>query len=332
MRRVSIAEIVEETGLSRATVDRVLNHRGRVHPRTREVVEATLRRLMAPEEHGPAAGPAADFVMRVGKGMIAQMRSAWDAAGVSGRFTDMYMAPEDDVLREVEALCRDTSRPLIITVKNTDRLVDQLREARHNGKRVIAAVSDLAHDARDAFVGIDNRAAGQTAAYLIGRSLGDRQTAVGVVLGNLAFRCHEDREIGFRTCLRAHFPKVVLSGEAQGEDNADLTREAVLRMIEDNPAISAIYNLGGGNVGLVDALRSLGREDMLVVVHEVNAVTAPLLRAGSIDFAMAGDPAVLLGEALRLAAVEAGAVLPGTGPLDFAVYTRFNLPSFAQAF
>ena len=45
MRRVSIAEIMEATGLSRATVDRVLNGRGRVHDRTRMAVEDSLRRL-----------------------------------------------------------------------------------------------------------------------------------------------------------------------------------------------------------------------------------------------------------------------------------------------
>ena len=48
MRRVTVADIMRETGLSRATVDRALNGRGRVHDRTRLVVEETLRKLMSP--------------------------------------------------------------------------------------------------------------------------------------------------------------------------------------------------------------------------------------------------------------------------------------------
>ena len=47
MRRVTVADIMRETGLSRATVDRVLNGRARVHDRTRAVVEETVARLRA---------------------------------------------------------------------------------------------------------------------------------------------------------------------------------------------------------------------------------------------------------------------------------------------
>lgn len=329
MRRVTVAEIMRETGLSRATVDRVLNGRGHVHPRTRAAVEDTLARLGRGEAPPPVI--AADIALRVGRGMMAQMRDAWQGAGLTGRFEDLYLADEDQVLRRIEDLCRDAHRPLILTAKNSDRLTDLLREARGRGKRIIAAVSDLAPEARDAFVGIDNRAAGQTAAFLIGRMLGDRPTTVGVVLGDIAFRCHEDREIGFRTALRAHFPKVVLAGEAQGEDSADLTRNAVLQMLKDHPALGAIYNVGGGNVGLLDALGEAGRAgDMLVIGHEVNAVTAPLLRGGGLDFAIAGDPVTLLAAALRHAFPEGAENLREIGLLDFAVYTRFNLPGFAH--
>lgn len=45
MRRVTVADIMRETGLSRATVDRVLNGRAKVHDRTRAVVEETMARL-----------------------------------------------------------------------------------------------------------------------------------------------------------------------------------------------------------------------------------------------------------------------------------------------
>lgn len=332
MRRVTVADIMRETGLSRATVDRALNGRGRVHDRTRLVVEETLRKLMSPGAETPARPVVADIALRVGKGMMGQMRAAWAASGAKGAFHDLHMADEAAVLRSVEALCRDISRPLIVTVKNSDRLTAVLAAARAKGKRVIAVVSDLVSPARDAFVGLDDRAAGQTAAFLIGRMLGDRPTTVGVVLGSPAFRNHEDREIGFRSGLRAHFPKVVISGEAQGEDGADLTRNAVSRLLRDQPALGAIYNVGGGNVGLVEALRAAGRaSDMLVVGHEVNPVTAPLLRAGAMDFAIAGDPALLLSNALALAAEAEPAKQGAERHLEFGVYTRFNLPLFGTA-
>lgn len=331
MRRVSIADIMRESGLSRATVDRVLNGRGLVHPRTRAVVEETVRRLSTPMSSPGQKGPAVDVVLRLGQGMMGQMRAAWDRLAPTGNFHDMYQAQEADMLAIVVSLCRDTERPLIITAKNTDQMAVVLREGRARGKRIVALISDLAQDARDVFVGIDNRAAGQTAAFLIGRVLGDRPTSVGVVLGDPAFRCHEDREIGFRSALRTHFPKVVLAGEAMGEDSPSRTQDAVLRLLKEQPALGAIYNVGGGNLGLIEALGEASRaDDLLLVGHETNAITIPLLREGSMDFAIAQDPATLLTEAWRQATKQSEPQTRDSVLLDFAVYTRFNLPAFGQ--
>lgn len=328
MRRVSIAEIMEETGLSRATIDRVLNSRGRVHERTRTAVEDTVRRLQVPHEQRSVA-PKADIILRLGRGMLNQMRQAWNESRAEGAFFDMYQASEPEILEAAAKACANIERPLIITAMNSQRLSDLLGKARHRGKRIIALVSDLTASARDAYVGIDNRAAGQTAAFLVGRMLGDRPTPVGVIVGDAAFRCHEDREIGFRTGLRAHFPKVVVSGEAHGGDSGELTGQAVARLLRDQPALGAIYNVGGGNAGVAQALMESGRaNDILVIGHEVNSVTTPLLRQGSMDFVLATNPAFLLNEAF--AKLEpAASTMQDAAALDFEIYTRFNLPSFA---
>ncbi|MCP8896557.1 LacI family DNA-binding transcriptional regulator [Shinella daejeonensis] len=331
MRRVSIAEIMRESGLSRATVDRVLNGRGRVHPRTRAVVEETLRRLAASATRQDEVRAGVDIVMRLGKGMTAQLAQGWELAGAPGDFHDMYQAREDDMLPVLEEVCARVDRPIIVASKNTERIAALLRDARAKGKRVVSFVSDLDIEARDVFVGIDNRAAGQTAAFLIGRALGDRPTLVGVALGDVAFRCHEDREIGFRTALRAHFPKLVIAGEALGEDSPAMTHEAVRRLIQDQPALGAIYNVGAGNQGLVEALKEAGRAaDLFLVGHEVNSTIAPLLREGSLDFAITQNPFALLSEALRQAVAEPEAPARDSILLDFAVYTRFNIPNFGQ--
>ena len=82
----------------------------------------------------------------------------------------------------------------------------------------------------------------------------------------------------------------------------------------------------------VPALRAAGRaSDMLVVGHEVNPVTVPLLRAGAMDFALAGDPRELLSTALALAADPEPARQGAERLLSFGVYTRFNLPGFGSS-
>lgn len=333
MRRVRIAEIMKETGLSRATVDRVINGRENVHPRTRALVEQALKRLTTPRDSAAVSDePGMDFVLRLGRGMMRQL-DATIGAILSARATvyDMYQKDESDMLHLVRTLCEDTSRPLVLTARNSEFIVAELVAARQRGKTVIAIISDLSPDARDAFVGIDNRAAGQTAAFLTGRALGDRPTVVGIVVGDHAYRCHEDREIGFRSALRSFFPKMVLGGEAQGEDNPNKTYDAVARLLKDQPALSAIYNVGGGNVGLVRAVQEAGREkDLLIVAHEANSTTVPILLAGVFDYVLAQDPLMLVTEAIRQATTPASQRLRDTTMLDFTIHSRFNIPSFAR--
>lgn len=329
MSRITIADIVRESGLSRATVDRALNNRPGVHDRTRMLVDAVLHRLNAARDIQPKP-PTIDVALRLGRGLMTQIQRVANGLDPTElALHDLYQLDDATVLSRIRALCQDVSRPLILTVKNTPQVVAEVARARRRGKIVVALVSDLDQMARDVYVGIDNRAAGQTAAFLVGRMLGDRPTTVGVVLGDHAYRCHEDREIGFRATLRAHFPRVILIGEAIGQDNPDKTRSAVHRLLTDHPALGAIYNVAGGNLGLLEALREAGRgTDLLVVGHEANHITQPILQEGIIDFVVAQNPAELLSKAMLQARQPKLMRDSDQSLVDFGVFTRFNLPMY----
>lgn len=331
MARIKISDIARETGLSRATIDRVLNKRAGVHPRTRTEIELAISRLTIGQapivEHQPI-----DFALRLDRGMMDQMSAA--AAKFEQRRIDMHDLHQMDdahVLATLRPLCQNVTRPLVVTIKNTSQAVMELAKARRRGKVVIALISDLAPEARDAFVGIDNRAAGGSAAFLIGRALGDRRTTVGIVLGDHAYACHEDREIGFRSTLRSLFPKVIIAGEAIGEDYAPATRLAVRKLLDDHPAIGAIYNVAGGNFGLAKAIEDTNRSgEILTVAHEANDITVPLLRDRKLDFLITQHPAALIAAAMQQAdAVQQGKANNQT-LLDFSVNTVFNIPLYAR--
>ena len=93
-----------------------------------------------------------------------------------------------------------------------------------------------------------------------------------MIVGDYAFRCHEDREIGFRAYLRTAFPEVVLADVARGEDSPEQTRRATLDLFAVHPEIAAVYNVAGGNLGLASALEELGHaNDVIVVTHEIGS-------------------------------------------------------------
>ncbi len=334
-RRVTVNEVVELTGLSRATVDRVLNKRAGVHSGTREKVREAYARLAAAEagEKIVSAKPStptvpADAVIRVGRGLLEQLMHACERKQLPIHIHDKCLRDDDENFETVRRLCRESDRPLIVAAKNNERLCEELIAARQRGKRVVTIASDLDPRARDVYVGIDNRQAGQTAAFLIGRLLGGQPCKVGVIVGDYAFRCHEDREIGFRTYLRTAFPEVVLAEVARGEDSPQQTRRATLDLFTAHPEIAAVYNIGAGNRGLGSALEELGRgSDVVVIAHEINRITIPLLKDGTMDFVIAQDPGAMLDAAARAAASFENPMSQHEF-IDFGIYCRFNVPAF----
>jgi LacI family transcriptional regulator len=332
MKKVRIIDICNATGLSRSTVDRALNQRGQVHPRTAETVRRAIREL-SKNSAGIDPGPQkpVDVLLRLGSGMVRQMTQTFDGIkGPEDRFFDLFQMNEETVLRQLRDVCSDTSRAAVVTVKNTDRVRSILSKARRAGKTIIAMISELDSESRDGFVGIDNKAAGGTAAYLISQALGNRPTTVGVAVGDHAFSCHEDREIGFRSALREIAPKTVLAAEAKGEDNAEKTYHAIRRMLEAHPGMGAIYNVSGGNAGLARALRELGSDqDVVVVNHELTFISVPILKDGTLNYVLSQDPGALLSSAMRMARRPRPEIRPWT-QIDFGVYTRFNLPGYAE--
>jgi LacI family transcriptional regulator len=292
---LSIGEIVAATGLSRATIDRVLNKRTGVHPRTQEYVLRVMDRL---ERGTPVDGQEAvepreayrlEIVIQAGEAFTDTLLSATERVTKSGagRATLHAVASRSD--EETVELIRTlgaTSDGLAFVSKDIEPIRASLSQLLASGKPIVALVSDLDAAARSAYVGIDDRAAGQLAGFLFGRCLQGVPTAeVAVIVGCASYRCHEDREMGFRTLLRQRFPHIELVEATRSDESREATYATALSLLKKHPGIAGIYNVTGGNDSLAQAIADsqLSRRP-LFVAHEVNKVTAPLLRAGIIDF------------------------------------------------
>jgi LacI family transcriptional regulator len=213
-----------------------------------------------------------------------------DAQSGSAILQGVGSRSDEETIELIRTVGRD-SDGLALVGKNIEPVKSALKELRSAGKSVVALVSDLDATVRNAYVGIDNRVAGQLAAFILGRCLeraGEAKVAVAV--GYFSYLCQEDREIGFRSLLRQRFPKIEIVEIIKGEDSREATYEAALRLFKSRPDIAGIYNVAGGNFGLARAINEaqLVRRP-LYITHEVNEVTEPLLRTGVIDFLITQD-------------------------------------------
>jgi LacI family transcriptional regulator len=298
--RPSIDEIAKLSCASKATVDRVLHGRAGVHPRMRDKVNKALAQLEAQYEGTAPKSVATSsvsknpqrlgFIVQAGQAFTASFLAAVEKEQNSDRHLILQIeglaaASDEAVVQAVKAWSGEVDG-LAIVCKNIPPIIDELKRLRQAGKHVVALVSDLESSARSAYLGIDNRAAGNVAAYLMGRHLEERSEAkVAVVVGSFSYRCHEDREIGFRSIMRQQFEGIEVLEVLKGDDSDEATYDAVRRLLQVKPNIAGIYNVAGGNRGLARALGELQRAHRPVyITHELNGVTEPLLRTRQIDY------------------------------------------------
>jgi LacI family transcriptional regulator len=330
---------MEITQLSRATIDRALNDRPGVHPRTRHAVEAALKQLgtgSSAKSAVRAKQAAYDFRLLAQAGdaftdelirTAIALEAEFDANGVRLEVERCVGESDEEVAARIRKATAEVDGIGIICT-NTATTSSALRECMAAGKPVVTLITDVDADARHTYVGVNNRAAGQSAAFLLGRHLQAHASPdVAVIVATFSYTCHEDREIGFRSLLRQRFPHVNLVEVIKGADSGAATYEATTRFLKAHGKLDGIYNVAGGNEGLAAALREhnlTGRT--LYVTHEVNRITEPLLRSDAIDYLLTQDMRLMLRTAVdHLKAAREGAAVPSQAIIPIETYSRYSL-------
>jgi LacI family transcriptional regulator len=335
----TLKQLMEITQLSRATIDRALNDRPGVHPRTRLAVDAALRQLSsasAAKSSPRAKRGTYDFRLLAQAGdaftdeltrTATALEPEFEGSGVRLEVVRCVGVSDDAVAAKVRAASAEADGIAIICT-NTPTITSALRECMAAGKSVVTMITDVDADARHTYVGVNNRAAGQSAAFLIGRHLQAHASPdVAVVVATFSYTCHEDREIGFRSLLRQRFPHVNLVEVIKGADSGAATYEATKRFLDEHGKLDGIYNVAGGNEGLAAALREHRLTgSTLYVTHEVNRITEPLLRSDAIDYLLTQDLRLLLRTALEnLKSAREGAIVPAQAIIPIETYSRYSL-------
>ncbi|WP_395695042.1 substrate-binding domain-containing protein [Piscinibacter sp.] len=208
-----------------------------------------------------------------------------------------------------------------------------VREAVHTlaeeGVPVVTLVSDLSNSRRAGYVGLDNRAAGRTAALLLGRFIGARAATVGLIAGSRSYRGHEEREMGFLSLVEEMFPQLQVAGLREGQDDAATNERQTLALLEQHPQLAGIYNIGGASDGVARALKLAGREQKVVFIgHGLTPDTRALLIDGTLDAVITQSPQSVVGNAVRIFANlrDGRDALAGVETLRLSIVLRENLP------
>jgi LacI family transcriptional regulator len=198
--------------------------------------------------------------------------------------------------------------------------------ATRRGIAIMTLVSDLPGSSRLHFIGIDNAAAGRTAASLMGRFV--HRGRVALIAGSMALRDHRERYEGFAQAAAAEFPGLEIVGPLEGFDEDAATGAAARHLLDLHPDLLGIYNLGAGNEGLMAALGARKAQTPLrVIVHELSEATREGLRSGLLDVVLDQNPDGEIRAAI--AAARQVALSPDveihSEPIEIGIFLRDNL-------
>ena len=342
LARVTIQDVAREAAVSAATVDRVLNRREGVRPSTVARVESAIRRLnYQPDRLAARLARARDyrfvFVLPSGTNTFMQNLAA-EVQDASGRMVaervivELVSVDVFDAEKLAEALEQvGTTHPDGVAVVALDH--PMVREAMNAladaGVPVVTLVSDVPNARRIHHVGIDNSAAGRTAATLLGRFVGSRRGRVGLIAGSLFLRDHAERQYGFEQVMHREFSHLQVLPVREGRDDYLRNEEVAAQLLEETSDLVGIYNAGAGNRGVIGALEAAGRgRDIVYVAHELTQFTRRGLVRGTVDAIINQDPGHEVRSAIRVLTAHADGtpIVTSQERIRIDIFIRDNVP------
>lgn len=341
MARPTVYDIAAAAGVSVATVDRVLNRRPGVRAHTIERVEAAIVKLnyvrdIAATNLAKQRTYSLTFIVPEGpnafmRQLESEIRQAMDRSRAERTEIKLVTVPAFNsaaltkALNEIDVTHVCGAAFVAIESPDVHAAVDRLKKT---GLHLVTLVSDLPTSRRDHYAGIDNVAAGRTAASLLGRFLCGRTGKVAVVAGSMIVRDHVERKLGFDQVMRFEFPKLEVLPPLEGLDNGDLVEGILTKCLNEHPDIIGIYSLGAGNRGVIAALKKLNLAGKLrVIAHEATKHARDALVDGTFDALLNQNSGHEVRSAIRVlkACADGEKPVEGQERIRIDVFLRDNL-------
>lgn len=324
-----VQEIAQLAGVGPATVDRVLNNRSGVRERTRARVLAALEKLKneSADRDIPLhirlfcdSGETFNAAMAAA---VTEINRTLAGIEIEGDYVTTSEVEPSSFARRIEQQ-GSAADGVVIIAREHPAINRAIRKLRTVEIPVICLTTDLPSSRRSAYIGNDQYAAGSVAALLIGNALPKERNNILIVM-SVAFRCQQEREMGFRRVLRSDFPYLKIEERVISDDRPESTCEQLTRYFEAHGHPAAIYNVAGANRGVAAALEHAGRaRDTIFVGHELTNHSRNLLESGVMDYVISHDFSGELVAAAKWIRDNVGGVTVEPSYSQILVHTRYN--------
>ena len=323
-KRPTIQTVAELAGVSRGTVDRVLNNRSYVRADVRARVLNAIREtgyLSPREAHRQAAeseivmqpvrlgvllpnwgGPFREEVTRG----IAAARSALEKRSVEVRVCTCETDVPRETIELMDELLNWGAQGIALCALNDILIEARIGELAEQGIPCITFNSDLPNSRRLCFIGQDYAKSGRIAAELLSKCI-PATARVLAMAGNLEYNGHRTRLDGFCEHMKKKgFASAQIEVEETYNDYRVTYNRVAAAIASENPP-AAIYMANRSVTGCVDALKAAGMDGKVrVIAHDMSPRRKQMLLEGSLDLTITQDlysqgsrPLLLLADLLQ---------------------------------
>lgn len=268
--KVTIQKIAEAAGVSRGTVDRALNNRGRINPQVSEKILRIAdemgyvprsRRHTAAKEKPIKIGvvtqlAVSSFMLEVNRG-IQKAASELKEKNIDLILKEGMTVDEKEQLRFIEELESEEISGLAIMPVDCESVREKLEFLSVEKKiPVVTFNSDIVGSKRVCFVGMDNRKSGRTAAGLIGM-LTRGKGKILIITGYFSNHVDNQRVDGFLEEVKKEYPQLEIAGVHGSFDETAEVEKIIENVMTNIEGITGILVVSGGQAGVGKAFEKL---------------------------------------------------------------------------
>ena len=332
-QRATIQDIARYSGVSTATVDRVINGRGGVRlDKERVVLKAARelgdgRKLVALHARlariAVVTQPPGNPFHAALQDAFRQIMPAYREQNIACFEHHAAIGHPERAATLIASLSRDYDG-LILCLPDHPAIRQAVTVA---GRKlpVVTIASDITAPERLAYIGSDNYRAGRIAADMMGRLLGPREGRVALIAGTMHYIGHQQRYAGFMKALDERYHALHATPALECHENDDRAADVIHELLQAHRDIIGIYHFSTGADAIARVLEKLGLADRIVfITHELTPHRSALLRSGTIDLVLDQNPMLEARTALSTLSHYLGrSPAPLDGPIiPLSVHTR----------
>ena len=283
---VTVQQIAEATGVSRGTVDRALNNRGRVDPEVAEKIRRTALEMgyvKKPRKTGSRRKTCrigivtqlagASFMLEINRGIHEAAEELQDR-GVEVILKEGMAVDEKEQLDAINDLIKEGIDGLALMPVDCEGVREKINDLiEHENIPVVTFNSDIVGTKRSCFVGMDNHKSGRTAAGLMKMMTGGSGKIL-VITGY--FTNH---------VAKVSCPGLEIVGVQGSFDDAAEVEKIVVNAMRTVPDLDGILLVSGGQAGIRKAFDDLELTDRPhVVIYDQTPKNERALREDTVDF------------------------------------------------